>query len=478
MAIEIKQSLRLSQQLVMTPQLQQAIKLLQLNRLELVDHIQTEMLENPVLEENAEAPEPEEAAAADKVDKTTENEEVKELEGKGEGTEDFNWDNYLQSYTAPPQGAPKLNDDDLPPFEASMTKHTTLTEHLLWQLNLARFADEEMNVAMRVIGNIDENGYFRGVCDEIAAKEEVTKEFVELILSRIQEFDPMGVGARDLQECLMIQTKKLINPELPRKIIGSHMKELERRNFPAIAKALKLPVEKIAEAADKIAEMDPKPGRPFYDESGQYITPDIYIYRVGDEFVIALNEDGLPKLRISGFYQNLMRGAAASKLTKEYVNDKMRSALWLIRSIHQRQRTINKVTDSVIRCQKEFLLKGINYLKPMVLKDVAEDIGMHESTVSRVTSGKYIHTPQGIYELKFFFNSGIKRVEGSAAVASESVKEKIRNLIAAENAKKPFSDQEIVEQLRQTNIDIARRTVAKYREMLGILSSSKRKKLY
>jgi RNA polymerase sigma-54 factor len=256
------------------------------------------------------------------------------------------------------------------------------------------------------------------------------------------------------------------------------MPELEKRNFPGIAKALKLPVEKIVEAARMIADLEPKPGRPFYDESGQYITPDIYVYKVGEEFTIGQNEDGLPKLRISDFYQKVLRGNHTTKLTKEYVNEKLRSALWLIRSIHQRQRTIYRVTESIIKYQKEFLLKGITFLRPMVLKDVADDISMHESTVSRVTTNKYIHTPQGIFELKYFFNSGIKRVEGSTSVASESVKEKIRALITIEDARKPLSDQEIVEMLRQSNIDIARRTVAKYREMMGVLSSSKRKKIF
>jgi RNA polymerase sigma-54 factor len=478
MAIEIKQTLRLSQQLVMTPQLQQAIKLLQLNRLELLDHIHTEMLENPVLEEGPDLPEAEEAAAKETAEAEKVPDKATELQGKGEGGEDFNWDNYLQSYSAPPMGSPKYIDDEMPSFESTMTKHQTLTEHLLWQLNLARFQPLELQLGMRIIGNIDEDGYLRTPIDEIASKENVSREFAEQILSRIQEFDPLGVGARDLQECLLIQSRKIVCSALAQKIITQYMPELEKRNFPGIAKALKLPVEKIVEAARMIADLEPKPGRPFYDESGQYITPDIYVYKVGEEFTIGQNEDGLPKLRISDFYQKVLRGNHTTKLTKEYVNEKLRSALWLIRSIHQRQRTIYRVTESIIKYQKEFLLKGITFLRPMVLKDVADDISMHESTVSRVTTNKYIHTPQGIFELKYFFNSGIKRVEGSTSVASESVKEKIRALITIEDARKPLSDQEIVEMLRQSNIDIARRTVAKYREMMGVLSSSKRKKIF
>ena len=477
MAIEIKQTLKLSQQLVMTPQLQQAIKLLQLNRIELVDHIHSEMLENPLLEENHERPD-EEAKADDSQNESKDAQEAaKELEGKGEGTEDFNWENYLQSYTNPPSGAPRIMDEDQPSFESTLTKHATLTDHLLWQLNLAGFENEDRQIAMRLIGNIDEDGYMRTDISEIAAKENVPVEDVEKVLLRLQEFDPLGVGARNLQECLSIQTRRLKSPDLARKIISFHMIELEKRNYNKIAKALKLPQEKVIATIRQIMEMDPKPGRPFYDESRQYITPDIYVYKVGDDFTIGQNEDGLPKLRVSDLYQRILRGQKTSKMTKEYVNDKMRAALWLIRSIHQRQRTIYKVTESIIKFQREFLQRGINYLRPMVLKDVADDIGMHESTVSRVTSSKYIHTPQGIFELKFFFNSGIKNVGGTSSVASESVKERIRNLIANENTKKPLSDQELVDLLKQSNIDIARRTVAKYREMMGILSSSKRKKV-
>ncbi|MFH1262651.1 MAG: RNA polymerase factor sigma-54 [Pseudomonadota bacterium] len=481
MALELKQSLRLSQQLVMTPQLQQAIKLLQLNRLELAEHCMTEMLENPVLEEGLDGSEEVEKEEEDEQKKAKAKEEkTQEVNpAKGEGTDDINWENYLNSqpYRAVGDNTYRDVDPDLPSFESSLTRSDTLTEHLLWQVKLSRFDEREQKVAEVILGNLDEDGYLRATAEELASKLRCTEDEVEHVLARIQELDPIGVGARDLRECLLIQTKQLPNDSLVRRIIQDHLSDLERKNYPAIAKATDSDMETVIVAVKAVSALEPKPGRQFYDESAQYITPDIYVYKVKDEYMIVQNEDGLPKLRISNLYQSVLRGNKSTGLTKEYINDRLRSAVWLIRSIHQRQRTIYKVTESIVKMQKDFLDRGITYLHPMVLRDVAEDIGMHESTVSRVTSNKYVHTPQGIFELKFFFNSSIRRVEG-ADVASEAVKERIREIITGEDGRKPYSDQEVVELLRQNNIDIARRTVAKYREMLGILSSSKRKRLF
>ncbi|MFH1018091.1 MAG: RNA polymerase factor sigma-54 [Pseudomonadota bacterium] len=491
MALELKQTLRLSQQLVMTPQLQQAIKLLQLNRLELAEHIMGEMLENPLLEETPEVSEEEikEDAKAENAENTEKREEkeensedkAKEMQPeKGEGADDINWENYLNSQTYQPYtgGGFKDIDPDLPSYESTMTRQESLADHLSWQLKLSKLSEREQEIAEMIIGNLDDNGYLRATVEDIAHKIRATAEEVEPVLRKLQEFDPIGVGARDLRECLLIQARNLPENELVLKIIGEHLKDLERKALGSVAKACDVPVAEIVEAVKKISRLEPKPGRRFYDESSQYITPDIYVYKVGDEYVIVLNEDGLPKLRISNFYQSILRsGDRKVSLTKEYINEKLRSALWLIRSIHQRQRTIYKVTESIVKMQRAFLDHGISALRPMVLRDVAEDIGMHVSTVSRVTSSKYIHTPQGIFELKYFFNSSIRRLEGDG-VASEAVKNRIREIIQAEDARRPFSDQELVELLRQSNIDIARRTVAKYREMLGVLSSSKRKKFF
>ncbi|MFM8313758.1 MAG: RNA polymerase factor sigma-54, partial [Deltaproteobacteria bacterium] len=313
----------------------------------------------------------------------------------------------------------------------------------------------------------------------IAQKENFDVHEVEAVLYRIQEFDPIGVASRDLKECLLVQIYDLKeNDDLLEAMIENHLSDLEKKNYGAICKALNLSMEEVVERVKIIEELEPKPGRAFGGSPAHYIIPDIYVVKRGDEYVVMLNEDGLPKLKISSFYKNLLdKESENQQITKDYVQGKLRSAVWLIRSIHQRQRTIYKVTESIVKQQYDFFEKGISHLKPMVLRDVADDIGMHESTISRVTTNKYVHTPRGIFELKFFFNSGISRVHG-ADVASETVKEKVKAIIATEPPAHPFSDQKIVELLLKENINIARRTVAKYREMLGILPSSRRKKVF
>jgi RNA polymerase sigma-54 factor len=299
------------------------------------------------------------------------------------------------------------------------------------------------------------------------------------VLREIQQFDPVGVAARDLRECLLLQIDALcLDEPLVRTLVADHVDALQKRDFRGIARALGVTIEEVAVASRVVGRLEPRPGRPFGGEEAIYIIPDIYVHRIGDELHVVLNEDGLPKLRINQLYRDVLaRGAeGVAKDTRDYVQDKVRSALWLIKSIHQRQRTIYKVMQSIIKNQREFFERGVQYLKPLNLRDVADDIGMHESTVSRVTTNKYAHTPQGIFELKFFFNSSINRVEGDA-IASESVKEKIRRIIQAEDPRRPLSDQRIAEMLRTANIDIARRTVTKYREAMNILSSTKRRRV-
>lgn len=497
MSIEIKQHLKLSQQLVMTPQLQQAIKLLQLSRMELVDLVREEMMENPVLEDAVEtsqeqSKQPEEfdseAAGEARLAQAGETELAapdasrveKEAEVKGDSTQAVNeidWDNYLENYTtAPPMPSFRPNNDELPSLEATLTKRPSLFDHIAWQLKLTQLPDEEMSIGMMIIGNLDGDGYLKDPpLEEIAADARAPLELAEKVLQRIQQFDPVGVAARTLEECLLIQAEHMgADDELVVAIIRGHLSNLEKKNYGAIARDLKQPVEEIYEAAKVIMELDPRPGRMYTSDEPHYITPDVYVHKVGDKYFVVPNDDGLPKLKISSFYRTALSG---SPQAREYVQDKLRSAQWLIRSIQQRQRTIVKVTESIIKFQREFFDKGIAYLKPLILRDVAEDISMHESTISRVTTNKYVHTPQGIFELKFFFNSGISRTDGDE-VASEAVKNKIKAIIAGEDTKHPHSDQKIVELLRDQNIDIARRTVAKYREQLGILSSSKRRQLF
>ena len=477
MAIELKQSLKLSQQLVMTPQLQQAIKLLQLSRVELVDMVQTEMLENPVLEENQDNPD---AAAEIPDKKETAEQNVTEVNPSEKEFNVADWENYFNEGSSS-HSLPSTYEapEDLPAYDATLTKATTLQDHLDWQLRMAEISEKEAEICTLIIGNIDDDGYFKSELDEIARKAECTIEEAEDSLARIQEFDPPGVGATDLKECLLIQTRHLEGSPLlatVRKVIKNHLDLLMKRNYPGLAKALGIGMERVKVVVKIISELEPKPGRPFGIDNAQYILPDVYVHKVGGDYAIVLNEDGMPKLRISSFYQSAMSNKTNPN-TKEYIQGKIRSAIWLIKSIHQRQRTVYKTTESIVKFQREFFDKGIAYLKPMVLRDVAEDISMHESTISRVTTNKYVHTPHGIFELKFFFNSSISRTN-KESLASEAVKSKIKQLIASENPKKPFSDQQIVEMLGQSGIEIARRTVAKYRESMGLLPSSKRKRLF
>lgn len=492
MAFELKQSLRLSQQLVMTPQLQQAIKLLQLNRMELQEVVTQEMMENPVLEEVSELPENEAQLAETPTDTPDPEGEQKrdeeafidqkpQQEDPSAAKDDFNWESYVEEFNSTSSTAPSMREinEELPGFENILTKTTSLEEHLTWQLSMVALTETEKKLGELIIGNLSDDGYFNSSLEELAKESEVEFEDAEEVLKIIQNFDPIGVGSRTLQECLAIQAK-FMNPRNPlvEQIIAHHLPELERKNYSAIAKTLEVPLDKVIEATRTILDFEPKPGRSFHTSDTQYITPDIYVYKVAEEFVIVLNEDGMPKLRISPYYKNILSSAQKdqNKMTKEYVQEKLRAAIWLIRSIHNRQKTIYKVTEAIVKRQRDFFDKGVQMLKPMILKDVASDIGMHESTISRVTTNKFVHTPVGIFELKYFFNSSINAADGSDSLASEAVKEKIRKMIQKEDPKNPISDQKIVELLRVENIEIARRTVAKYRDMLGILSSGKRKK--
>jgi RNA polymerase sigma-54 factor len=501
MALELKQHMKMTQQLVMTPQLQQAIKLLQLSRMELVDLIRTEVTENPLLE-GADEPEEEPVQSGDSPAEVADHEASaepkaaeKEQEVKGEeGANEIDWDQYLDHYQLQGHTAPSnrnSTDEEMPGFEATLTRKTDLVAHLVWQLRLSNLNEDEERVAMLIIGNLDDDGYFRmpaveGEGDDATVRDPIVRvsfeagvgvELSENVLKKVQSLDPVGVAARDLRECLLIQVRHL-NADTPEivAIIERHLKHLESKNYAAIAKDLKISIDEVVKAVKVISRLEPKPGRAFTGEEAQYITPDVYVHKMGDQYVTVLNDDGLSKLRISGMYRSALKNGQAGE-AKDYIQEKLRSAVWLIRSIHQRQRTIFKVTESIVKFQKDFLDKGIAYLKPLILRDVAEDIGMHESTVSRVTTNKYVHTPQGIYELKFFFNSAINRTGGDE-IASEAVKNHIKQIVSAEDPKHPHSDQKIVEILKGQGIEIARRTVAKYREVLGILPSSKRKKYF
>lgn len=477
MAVQLRQSMNLSQTLRMTPQLQQAIKLLQLSRMELEAAVRKELEENPILEETQDLKEEDRQRTKEAADTVDPQAEPSTNDQDPQKQDEFEWESYLENSYKPPQQSGGGNEEIMN-YENVISTTESLHDYLNWQAKMFGFADDELALAEILINYIDDDGYILTPLEEIAASENVKVEDLEDVLQFIHEFDPPGVGARDLKECLLIQAKAieedthdLVN------LISNHLKDLEKKNFEGIARTMNRDIQEIAEMCKIIYSMDPKPGRAYAPADTQYVTPDVYVYKVGDDYMVSLNEDGLPRLKISNFYKNMLKGSGGNEKTQDYIQEKLRSAVWLIKSIHQRQRTIYKVTESIVKHQREFLEKGSGFIKPMVLRDIANDIGMHESTVSRVTTAKYVHTPQGIFELKYFFNSGIATSDGDS-LASESVKLKIKELIAKEDNKNPYSDQQIVDLLKAEGIQIARRTVAKYRDVLKILPSSRRKKIF
>jgi RNA polymerase sigma-54 factor len=491
MAFELKQSLKLTQQLLMTPQLQQAIKLLQLSRMELEQFVATQLAENPCLEEGV-SESPEEAAQVEREAERTEEQVVNESmaeatnivdKAPGEDKPEVDWETMSrfaeqQSATSSTVSRKQASDDEHPNYENMVSKVGTLQEHLMAQIGELDFDDTELRIASQLTGNIDDRGYLTITTQDIATTEGFEHDQVEDILDTIQRLDPPGIGARDLKECLQLQVRNAgLRNGVVEKIIDNHLPELENRNFVAIAKAMKISLEAVIESVQIIAELEPVPGRQFGANEAQYITPDVYVFKLGDEWVVNLNEDGLPRLKVSNFYSKMMTDAKPKGDEKNYISEKVKSAEWLIKSIRQRQRTIFRVTESIVKRQRDFFDHGVEHLKPMILKDIAEDISMHESTISRVTNNKYVHTPRGVFELKYFFNSSVTRSDGQD-VASESVKRMISDLIKVEDARRPLSDQRIVELLEEKGIQLARRTVAKYREQLQILPSSKRKKYF
>jgi RNA polymerase sigma-54 factor len=442
--------------------------------------VRSELEENPILEEGVDLKEED----LKRIKEAAESVEGRELEGaQDQSTQDpqkqdeFEWDSYFEAAQKPPREM-SSGSEEIMNYENIITTSQTLHDYLYWQVKMTGFSAQEEKAADAIINYIDDEGYLKIPLEQIAEEDKLPIEDLEDALSLIQEFDPPGVGARNLKECLLIQAKQLEEDTKDLVfLINNHIKELEKKNYDAIAKALNKDVREVIEMCKIIYTMDPKPGRAYMTNDTQYVTPDVYVYKVGDDYVVSLNEDGLPRLKISNFYKNMLKGGNTNKQEHDYIQEKLKSAVWLIKSIHQRQRTIYKVTESIVKHQKDFFEKGSAFLKPMVLRNIANDIGMHESTVSRVTTAKYVHTPQGIYELKYFFNSGISSADGQD-LASESVKLKIKELVSKEDVKNPLSDQKIAEILAKEGLQIARRTVAKYREMMKLLPSSQRKKYF
>lgn len=491
MAGKLIQELRQSQNLMMTPQLQQAIKLLTLTHLEMTKIIAEEMVENPLLEEDGGEST---VAASRDVDYQLSNMEQVNKEitsdnfSSGEivkgSKEEFDWDNYIDAYNSnssapPPPSMSKGESEDSPNYENMLSKEQTLAEYLEWQLRMVNLTKEEWKVAELVIRNLDDEGYLEMPFEDIIEVTGHNKEDALEILKMIQVLDPTGCACRSLEESLMVQAENL-RPRLPlvELLIREHLKDLEKKDYIKISKKLGMTKEKIKDAELVILSFNPRPGRFISSEQTHYVVPDIYVYEMAGSFVVGLNEEGVPRLKISQLYQSMLKDSDEQTRAKsvEYVQDKLRSAMWLIKSIQNRQKTIMKVAEAIVKYQPEFFRKGPKFLRPMILKDIASEIGMHESTVSRVTVNKYMHTPIGTFELKYFFNAGLGGKNGGSDVASETLKLKIKAYVDRENALRPLSDQKIVQLLFREDIVVARRTVAKYREMMSILPSSKRKK--
>ena len=519
MALEVKlgQNLQLRQQLVMTPQLQQAIKILQLSLPELETIVQSELEQNPMLEpldqspaeaagdspipdEDSVPPEPDRAEAEvspsgdDPIDDWepgagAPEESIRPLETEShdaaiemrdnDGLEKLDWREYLETYSNNWQeSAPPDNDDDhRSALENTALRRGSIEDHLMWQLRMSNLPETDQLIGATIIYNLNDDGYLETPLEELAAQLETDAAEVERVLQRVQRFDPPGVAARNLRESLLIQLANLgMEDSLSARMVGEHLDLLEKHRYGEIAKQLGVTVEMIGQAHKIIALLEPKPGRDYGGAEPTYVVPDVYIHKLGEDYMVTLNRDAVPRLRIAGYYQRVMNDVNSAPETREYLQERLRSAKWLVKSIYQRQQTIFKVANSIVKFQRAFFDHGVSHLKPLVLKDVAEDIGMHESTISRATANKYAHTPQGIFELKFFFTSGVKGSSGED-VSAETVKEKIRELVSAEEPKNPLSDQAIAEMLRVRQINIARRTVAKYRQALGILPSANRKQV-
>jgi len=480
MAMEARLSLRQSQRVVMTPLLQQAIQLLQLSTLELQDVVQKELLENPLLEEvTPDTPEPTDAPVTPDSPPAPTVEQVTEAPPTTERqTDDLPFDfNAVMSADDDHEERSLVSQEDREdlPFENVVRTHLSLADHLEEQLRYASEDAAVRRIGAQIIGNLDEEGYLRAELEEIAQRCGATAEEVARVLELVQGFDPPGVAARSIQECLLLQLKRDPLPDpVSVEIIEAYFDDLSRRRYQDIARAMKLPVDRIMESVEEIMGLEPKPGRRFGGNDSRYIVPDVFVYKLGNDYTIVLNEDGIPRLRVNSLYRSLLRGAGSGDEAKQYVEQKLRSALWLIKSVDQRQRTLRKVTQSIVKFQREFLDRGLPHLRPLSLRDVGEDIGMHESTISRVTTNKYVETPQGLFELKFFFHSGIASGDGEM-VSSVSVKKMIQDILAAEDSAKPQSDQEVAHALQKRGLTIARRTVAKYREELGILPSHQRR---
>ena len=481
MALELRQQLKLAQKLVMTPQLRQAIKLLQLNRLELTNALQAEMEQNPLLEEAIDTPETTtnlESLSAEEVKEIPEAPATTQVTGDDPSSvAEVNWEDYTNNFDSDFSFARETPPADAPSQFDFISATPGLASYLQWQLTHLDLDELDKEIAHFIVGNLDGHGFLEADIADIRDFANCSTEEAEGVLRLVQSLDPPGIAARDIRESLLLQLeRKGLEDSLAYRIVDEHLEQLQTRNYALIARQTGVTVRNVQAAVDVITSLTPYPGNEFSNEQTNFVIPDVYVYKIDDEFVIQLNNDGLPRLQLSSEYQELLK--QKKKLgaeSRSFLQEKKRSAEWFIKSIQQRQRTIYKVMESLLKFQHDFFEKGPGYLKPLILHDVAEDIGMHESTVSRVTSNKYVHTPQGIYELKYFFSTAVATTNGDT-VAAEAIKNRIRQLIQKEDSAKPLSDNKISELLNAEGIKVARRTVAKYRDQLKILPVKHRRK--
>ena len=465
-----------TQKLVMTPELIQAIQILQFNTQELDSYVQEQILTNPVLEQGA----PAEGEARESGERDLS--ESRRQEEQSSSEPDIDWKEYLKdrqyddiSYRQWEYKDPEEKENS---YEQYTTSDVTLPEHLMFQLQFASHKKGCRSVGRYIIESLDENGYMTLTVDEISRATGAPPDKIEEILEIIHTFDPSGVGARDLAECLMIQLEqKGILDEAYETVLTRHLEDLAANRLTAISRAMGISVKEVQDMADTIKSLEPKPGRQFASQTDtRYIVPDVLVERVDDDYVVTVNDSSTPHLMVSSYYEKLLHEAEKDSNLSKYLTDRLNSAVWLIRSIDQRKQTIYNVVQAVVRHQKEFFDKGSKYLKPLTLKQIAEEVGIHESTVSRSINGKYLQSPMGVFEIKYFFSGGVSASASGEGISSKSIKSFIKEMVDSEDPKSPYSDQAMVTMLKEKGIDISRRTVAKYRDEMNILSSSKRRR--
>jgi RNA polymerase sigma-54 factor len=467
--------LRLSQRLALTPSLLQKIELLQLNKLELQEMLNQEMMENPILEEVLEPDAPSEPSMEERSAEELPVPETPRADGEKDSFDEIDFRYFFDEYLDTGYKNREVEDSERPSFETFLTRPPSLEEHLSWQLGLSDAKPEIAEIIKQIIGNLNEDGYLIIDLEELCSVANCTLEAATEALQLVQAMDPVGVGARDLRECLLLQLQALeLKDSLAYKIIEEHLSLLEGHKFKEIASRTATAFETVLQAVDCIKHLMPKPGQKYNNQKATYVQPEVAISKVDDEFMILMNDEGMPQLRLNAGYKELLRSNGVSGETKSFLREKFRSAVDLLRSVNQRKQTIYKVCVCIVSRQKDFLENGPAHLHPMLIKDVAAELGVHSSTISRVVTNKYVDTPQGVMELRKFFTMGVENPDGGE-LSIVQVKLRIKKLIEDENKNKPYSDNQIGQLLRRDNIFITRRTVAKYREQMQIPGSRERK---